>query len=1112
VPENGPGGHPGTPGTALAGEGDPGQATVGVDLAHDRSVTEAGVEGTIPFRQEDSPSAHRPEPTIAGYVIEGELGRGAMGVVYRARQVRLNRPCALKLILAGAHADPIAAVRFLGEAEAVAKLQHSNIVQIHAIGDADGLPFFELEYLPGGSLDRTLDGTPWPARRAAVLIEALARGVAEAHRLQIIHRDLKPSNILIAADGTPKIADFGLAKSLNVPSGLTATDSILGTPSYMAPEQAEGKAKQVGPLADVYALGAILYELLVGRPPFRGATVLETLDQVRSAEPVPPSRLVPGLARDVEVIALKCLQKDPGKRYESAIALAEDLRRFQAGEPIRARAVGSLERTWRWCRRHPAQASAVGAVTIALGAIVAISLLYAERQHHFGIEQAEARKRISKLATDLGTERGHLALSLKESNRRLAIQLLERGQVAFEKGQIGPGLLWTLEGWRSAAEADDPAWRRAARANLSAWAGEHPRLRAVFSHAGPIVGLAISPDGKTVATASEDNTARLWYVATATPLGPPLEHPGILVLAFSPDGKTLATGGAASVLFWDAATGRPLSSLPFPRQVSALAFDPDGTRLLIGGKGGVSRFWDLANSRSSGSLLGPPGDVSSAAFSPDGRIILTGCFDGRVQFWDATTRRPLGPPIPHGARVWAVAFSPDGKTGLTGCLDGRARLWDVATLKPIDPPLVHEDEVRIVAFSPDGKTILSGSVDRTARLWDAVTHTPLGPIYEHQGPIEAGAISPDGEWVLTAGGDSTARVWKLDLGRRAEVVVEQRKAIHAVAFSPDGQTILSGSHDATAQVWDSATGRPVGSPLSHPGEVWAAAISPDGKTVLTGCADRFARLWDAASFQPLGPPFEHGGAVSVVAFSPGGKTFLTGSQDATARLWDAATDKPLGEPLRHPGAVDAGAFSRDGKRLAIGVDHGTVHIWDVETRTPLGSPIPHPGAVSGVAFSPDGRTVVIAGEDGTARLWDLATRTPAGPPMRHRAWIMALAFSPDGKTILTGSWDKTARLWDVATGMSIGPPFAHLDKVWAVAFSPDGEAILTGGDDKRARVFRRIPELPEDLERMSVWIEVHTGLTLDNQGSVQVLDHAAWQSCRQRLDGLGGLPVAGPGR
>ncbi len=312
--------------------------------------------------------SHRAVSAIPGYEILGELGRGGMGVVYRARQVRLNRPCALKMILGGAHASPDAATRFLAEAEAVARLQHANIVQIHHIGEADGLPFFELEYVDGGSLDRRLDGTPWPAKRAAALIESVAHGVAEAHLLGIIHRDLKPGNILIAADGSPKITDFGLAKSLAAESGLTRTDSIMGSPSYMSPEQAEGKTKEVGPLADVYSLGAILYELLTGAPPFRGTTPLEIISQVKNAEPVPPSRLVPGLPRDVETIALKCLQKEPGKRYESAAALVQDLKRFGEGRPIDARRVARPERAYRWCRRNPA----VAGLLLTVAALLAL--------------------------------------------------------------------------------------------------------------------------------------------------------------------------------------------------------------------------------------------------------------------------------------------------------------------------------------------------------------------------------------------------------------------------------------------------------------------------------------------------------------------------------------------------------------------------------------------------------------------------------------------------------------------------------------------------------------------------------------------------------------------
>ncbi len=341
-------------------------------------------------------------PAISGYEILEELGRGGMGVVYKARQIQLGRPCALKMILGGAHARPDAAVRFLVEARAIALLQHPNIVQIHHIGETEGLPFFELEYVDGGSLDKRLGGIPWAARQAAGLVALLADAVAEAHRLGIVHRDLKPGNVLLTPDGTPKITDFGLAKSLDSDSGLTATDSILGSPSYMAPEQAEGHTKQLGPPADIYALGATLYELLTGRPPFRGATVLETLEQVRTTEPVAPSRLVPRLPRDVETIALKCLHKEPGKRYESATALAEDLRRFLGGESILARPVGPIERGWRWCRRNPVVAGL--AATLAAILVLATGASLAAYNRMSVLAHGEHAARVQESAERLRAE------------------------------------------------------------------------------------------------------------------------------------------------------------------------------------------------------------------------------------------------------------------------------------------------------------------------------------------------------------------------------------------------------------------------------------------------------------------------------------------------------------------------------------------------------------------------------------------------------------------------------------------------------------------------------------------------------------------------------------
>ena len=305
-------------------------------------------------------------PEVPGYEILGELGRGGMGVVYKARQCRLNRVVALKMILAGDYAGPDAVERIMAEAEIVARLQHPNIVQIYAIGDCDGRPYVELEYVGGGSLADRLDGTPWPPRAAARLVESLAVAMAEAHRMGIIHRDLKPANILMTDDGTPKITDFGLAKTIENNAGLTRTESILGSPRYMAPEQAEGHTREVGPAADVYALGTNLYELLTGRPPFVAPTILATLDLVKNAEPVAPRRLQPGLASDLETVCLKCLRKEAAERYESADALAEDLTRYLNNEPIQARPTSAWERGWKWVRRRPSVAALVAVSTASI--------------------------------------------------------------------------------------------------------------------------------------------------------------------------------------------------------------------------------------------------------------------------------------------------------------------------------------------------------------------------------------------------------------------------------------------------------------------------------------------------------------------------------------------------------------------------------------------------------------------------------------------------------------------------------------------------------------------------------------------------------------------------
>jgi serine/threonine protein kinase len=325
-------------------------------------ATPPGHDQTLPLQEVGT----APLPTVPGYEILGELGRGGMGVVYKARQVGLKRLVALKMILSGAHAGPQELARFRGEAEAVSRLQHPNIVQIYEVCEHEGRPYFSLEYIDGGGLDGKIGGQPLPVQEAARMAEALARAVHAAHEQGVVHRDLKPANVLLTADGQPKITDFGLAKQLDASSAQTRSGAILGTPSYLAPEQALGKTKEMGPATDIYALGTILYEMLTGRPPFRGETPLDTVLQVISDEPTPASNLAAGVSRDLETICLKCLHKAPAGRYASALALANDLRHFLNGEPIAARPIGSIERTWRWCRRNPVPASLLVVVSLLL--------------------------------------------------------------------------------------------------------------------------------------------------------------------------------------------------------------------------------------------------------------------------------------------------------------------------------------------------------------------------------------------------------------------------------------------------------------------------------------------------------------------------------------------------------------------------------------------------------------------------------------------------------------------------------------------------------------------------------------------------------------------------
>jgi WD40 repeat protein len=992
-------------------------------------------------------------PRLRGYEILSELGRGGMGVVYEARQVALNRLVALKMVLTGNQASVAERARFRTEAESAAGLQHPNIVQIYEIGEQGGQSYLTMELIHGPTLAENCQGRPQPADQAARLVEVLARAVHFAHDHGILHRDLKPANILLAfspdsretaLNGLPKITDFGLAKRMDDVLQ-TRSGVILGTPSYMAPEQASGRSGTLGPGVDIYALGAILFEMLTGRPPFIGDSWVSTLASVAGEEPIPPRRLQPNCPKDLETICLKCLEKRPAQRYSSALELAEELSRFLAHQPIAARPPSTLDRCRKFARRNRALvAGAVGiAVALILGTTVSLLFALGEARQR-GIADANARL-ADENAVQMEESRRQ---ALQEAYRaRLAAALLALDEHDFAEAaqhlEATPAALrgWEWQHFQRRVLDEGPAvkpWPKDSKGVL-ALVKSGPDIFAVNCQErdvylfDPVKGTRFSVltmDGYAGVAQTRAGPLSLTYHAgaplslvdaagkihrTRATLGPKLRH-----MAVSLDGTRMAmcfdTGGAEDRLeLRDLPSGEVRHLLPGAGQARRLSFSQDGAWLAAACGDHNVRLWQLAAGGASIVCRGHTNVVEGVTFRPDGRCLLSWGADGTLRQWRVPDGQALDVLQGHDRPVYDAAYSDDGQWIVSGGGDQMVRLWRGAGGAALAVLHGHTDAVLNVAFHQGSDTIVSSSLDRTIRFWPSPARADPHVLRGHSSYVYPVAYSPDGRWFASGGWDNVIRVWDAVSAEQIAVLGGPKLFVACLAISPDGSRLVARSMDQRLRLWDMGTGALLADPddggvVSYLPQ--SVAISPDSALFACGCHDR-VRFWELAAGRErtaLSVPTR--GDIRVVAFSPDGRQLAVAASEPALCLIDRATGELLHVLYGPTGLVYAVSFSPDGRWVVAAGDDLTVRIWDTASGALFKELHGHTEQIFAAVFHPDGTRVASAGRDRVVRIWDIAAGNELARLRGHTDYVFSLAFSPDGRTLVSGSGDHTVRLWD----------------------------------------------------------------------------------------------------